>query len=182
MEGRPESETIRAGPLPLAQDAPFPMPIRMARLPDSETNRRDTRSMRAALYALIAAGLVASLLVLFAIVDEPSKRESTSSRESVVAPPPFGLLNPLWRGYQTPDELPVVPPTYEAAFISAWVEGCVASGETMTFCRCAIDRYTAQLEPWEFETAAAVVRGGGELAELPEHLRGVVKGVERGCR
>jgi hypothetical protein len=71
---------------------------------------------------------------------------------------------------------------YELSFVTAWVEGCVSSGETRTFCQCAIDVYTARLQPHEFETAAAVARGGGQLAELPEHLREVVKAVERDCR
>jgi hypothetical protein len=71
---------------------------------------------------------------------------------------------------------------YDASFIDLWVRACSSSGETRSFCQCAIDAYTARLQPHEFETAAAVARGGGTLAELPEHLRHVVKAVERDCR
>ena len=67
-------------------------------------------------------------------------------------------------------------------FRKLWVRGCVASGESTAFCRCAITEYTTRLQPWEFEAAHAVARGGGQLAELPEHVREVVKDVERGCR
>ena len=67
-------------------------------------------------------------------------------------------------------------------FRRIWVRGCVASGESAAFCRCAIAEYKTRLQPWEFEAAHAVARGGGQLAELPEHVREVVRDVERGCR
>ena len=67
-------------------------------------------------------------------------------------------------------------------FRSAWVRGCVGSGESAGFCRCAVTVYTTQLAPWELETASAVARSEGQLAELPEHVRNVVKHVERTCR
>jgi hypothetical protein len=67
-------------------------------------------------------------------------------------------------------------------FRKVWVRGCVASGESAAFCRCAITEYTTRLQPYEFEIAHAVAHSGGRLAELPEHVREVVKNVERGCR
>ena len=67
-------------------------------------------------------------------------------------------------------------------FRKTWVRGCVASGESAAFCRCAITQYTTQLQPWEFEAAHAVAHSEGRLAELPEHVREVVKDVEQGCR
>jgi len=71
---------------------------------------------------------------------------------------------------------------YETGFRKLWVRGCVGSGESAAFCRCAITEYLTRLQPYEFVTAAAVAVGGGRLAELPEHVREVVKDVERGCR
>ena len=67
-------------------------------------------------------------------------------------------------------------------FRKAWVRGCVASGESAAFCRCAITEYTTRLQPYEFEIAHAVAHSEGRLAELPEHVREVVKDVEQGCR
>lgn len=94
----------------------------------------------------------------------------------------IGLAASLVLPNRSPDTTTTpIPQPYEASFITAWVEGCVSSGETTTFCQCAIDAYTAQLQPHEFETAAAVAQGGGRLAELPEHLREVVEAVERDC-
>ena len=70
---------------------------------------------------------------------------------------------------------------YESSFTNSWVRGCAASGWSVSFCRCAIDEYTTRLRPDEFETMAAVANSYGTLAELPEHLRDVVKDVERDC-
>lgn len=70
----------------------------------------------------------------------------------------------------------------DLSFRTLWVRGCVGSGESAAFCRCAITEYLTRLQPWEFETAHAVARSGGQLAELPDHLREVVKDVERECR
>ena len=70
----------------------------------------------------------------------------------------------------------------DPSFRKVWVRGCVASGESAAFCRCAITEYTTRLQPWEIETMHAVAWSGGQLAELPEHVREVVTDVERGCR
>jgi len=72
----------------------------------------------------------------------------------------------------------------DLSFRKLWVRGCVGgSGESAAFCRCAITEYITRLQPWEFETLHAVARSpGGQLAELPDHLREVVKDVEQGCR
>jgi hypothetical protein len=70
----------------------------------------------------------------------------------------------------------------DQSFRKIWVRGCVASGESRAFCRCAITEYTTRLQPWEIETMHAVAWSGGQLAELPEHVREVVTDVERGCR
>ena len=67
-------------------------------------------------------------------------------------------------------------------FRKTWVRGCVASGESAAFCRCAITEYTTRLQPYEFEIAHAVAHSEGRLAELPEHVREVVMDVEQGCR
>jgi len=94
-----------------------------------------------------------------------------------------GLAASLILPTRSPDTTttPLLQP-YEQSFITAWVEGCVSSGDARSFCRCAIAAYTARLQPHEFETASAVAQSGGRLAELPEHLREVVKTVERDCR
>ena len=66
-------------------------------------------------------------------------------------------------------------------FRKVWVRGCVASGESVAFCRCAITEYTTRLQPYEFEIAHVVAHSEGRLAELPEHVREVVNDVDRGC-
>jgi hypothetical protein len=71
---------------------------------------------------------------------------------------------------------------FDPAARKVWVRGCVGSGESAAFCRCAIDEYETQFQPWEFEAAHAVAHSEGQLAELPEHVREVVKDVERRCR
>ena len=70
----------------------------------------------------------------------------------------------------------------DPSFRRVWVRGCVSSGESAAFCRCAITEYTMRLQPYEFEIASAVAHSEGQLAELPEHVREVVKDVERRCR
>jgi uncharacterized membrane protein len=71
---------------------------------------------------------------------------------------------------------------YESSFVNLWVRGCVASGESVAFCRCAIDEYTKRLRPDEFETASAVAQSGGRVSELPDNVRTAVETVERDCR
>jgi hypothetical protein len=66
--------------------------------------------------------------------------------------------------------------------VNLWVRGCASSGESIAFCRCAIDEYTTRLRPDEFETASAVAQSGGHISELPANVRDVVKDVERECR
>ena len=105
---------------------------------------------------VVAIGLGVVAIVL------PDSDEPASSAPEVITDP-FAL-------YDT-----------DQSFRQIWVRGCVASGESAAFCRCAITEYTTRLQPWEIETAHAVARGGGRLAELPEHVREVVKDVERGC-
>jgi hypothetical protein len=115
--------------------------------------------MRAVLLTAIAAGLAIGSLLMIGLVSRGNGNAPTTSADRVE------LLQP-----------------YESSFINLWVCGCISSGETGSFCRCAIDAYTTRLRPDEFETASAVAQGGGRLAELPEHLREVVKAVERDCR
>jgi len=115
--------------------------------------------MRAVLLTAVAAGLAIGLLLLVGLVSLGNGNAPTTSADRVE------LLQP-----------------YESSFVNLWVRGCISSGETRSFCQCAIDAYTPRLRPHEFETAAAVAQGGGRLAELPEHLREVVKAVERDCR
>ena len=115
---------------------------------------------------VVVAGLVAALLLvalaavgLWSIGDD-----APSGSPDVRVELPYELLQP-----------------YESSFINSWVRGCAASGWSLSFCRCAIDEYTTRLRPDEFETMAAVANSYGTLAELPEHLRDVVKDVERDC-
>jgi hypothetical protein len=110
--------------------------------------------MRAVFPVAVAAGLVAGLFLVFALVS-PENREA--SLATVVQP-------------------------YDSSFIDLWVRGCISSGDTEAFCRCAIDEYTTRLQPFEFEIAAAVAQSDGQVSELPEHLQDVVAAVERGCR
>ena len=124
----------------------------------------------------MAVGLVAGLVRLYGPGSSGSETPTSDTR--VVR-----LHGPSSSGPETPTsgtrvELPV---EYDSDFINAWVEGCVASGESRGFCRCAIDEYTARLRPDEFDTASVVAQSGGSVAELPERLRDAVKTVEREC-
>jgi hypothetical protein len=90
------------------------------------------------------------------------------------------------RSTNTPEarlEGPIIqtPPIYDPQFKSLWVRGCVASGNEVAFCRCAIEEYTKKLRPDEFETASVIALGQGVEAELPQHVREVVEDVERKC-
>lgn len=106
---------------------------------------------------MVAAGLIAAFLfVLTVVVDTDAPGNPSEMR--------IQLLQ-----------------TYDTSFVNAWVRGCVGSGESSAFCRCAIDVYTSRLLPYEFETATAIAHSGGPLAELPENIRNAVKTVERGC-
>ena len=101
----------------------------------------------------VAAGLIAGLFLVYAFVS-PENRDAS--------------------------DLTVVQ-SYDSSFIELWVRGCISSGDTEAFCRCAIDEYTNRLRPDEFETASAIARSDGQASELPEHLRDVVAAVERDC-
>jgi hypothetical protein len=111
--------------------------------------------------ALVLVGVVIGLAVGAIVL--PDSDETGSSAPQVIGDP-FAL-------YDT-----------DLSFRTIWVRGCVASGEGAAFCRCAITEYMARLQPWEFEAAHAVAHSDGQLAELPEHVREVVKDVEQGCR
>lgn len=116
--------------------------------------------MRAVALRAVVAGVVAAVLLVFALANAGDGDPPTSTPEAGV-----GLLQ-----------------AYESSFVDQWVRGCVASGDTEAFCQCAIDVYTSRLRPDEFETASAIAHSGGQLAELPENVRDVVATVERGCR
>jgi hypothetical protein len=107
---------------------------------------------------VVAVAVVAVALLVYALVG--STDASRSERDVTVA-----LLQP-----------------YESSFVKLWVRGCVASGNSVAFCRCAIDKYTRRLRPDEFETASAVAQSGGRVSELPDNLRTAVETVERDCR
>ena len=83
---------------------------------------------------------------------------------------------------QTSEERVELLVPYDSEFIDAWVQGCVGSGESAEFCRCAIDTYTARLRPHEFETASSIAVSGGDVSELPDNVRDAVETVERDCR
>lgn len=110
--------------------------------------------MRPVLRVAIAAGLVAGFFLVFAFAS-PENRDASDA--TVVQP-------------------------YDSSFVEIWVRGCVSSGDTETFCRCAIEEYTTRFRPDEFETASAIARSDGQLAELPENVRDAVTAVERDCR
>jgi hypothetical protein len=116
--------------------------------------------MRAVALVAVAAGVGAGLLLVLALANAGDGDPST----------------------RTPEVGIELPQPYEPSFVDLWVRGCVSSGETRAFCRCAIDVYTRRLRPDEFETASAIAHSGGELAELPENVRGAVETVERDCR
>ncbi len=168
--------------------------------------------MRAAFSGVVAAGLVAGFLLLFGLVNAgnvyrvecprlgggPTETEWTWDpiRIPYVGYEPFGCETHtstrlaldavgLWSIEDAPRNPDVgfeLNQPYDSSFINQWVRGCVYSGESVAFCRCAIDKYTARLRPDEFETAAAVAHSGGQLSELPENLRDAVRAVERDCR
>jgi hypothetical protein len=115
--------------------------------------------MRAFVLVVIAAGLVAGFLLLFGLVNAGNGDAPRSNLDGRVE----------------------LPQQYPSWFANLWVRGCVSSGESSSYCRCAINVYTALLREDEFETVSAVFRGGGQLSELPEHLRDVVAAVERDC-
>jgi hypothetical protein len=117
--------------------------------------------IRSAHVALVLVVVVIGLAVVAIVL--PNSDETGSSAPQVMTDP-FAL-------YDT-----------DLSFRKLWVRGCVGSGESAAFCRCAITEYTTRLQPYEFEIASAVAHSEGRLAELPEHVREVVKDVERGCR
>jgi hypothetical protein len=119
--------------------------------------------MRAVALGVVAVGL-AGFLLWFGVSGVGS-----STRESTPRSPP----NRVDDGYHPRDFV---------SFPKVWVRGCVGTGETVAFCECAIRRYMGRLRPWELDTASAIARSGGTLAELPEHTREVVQSVERTCR
>jgi hypothetical protein len=97
----------------------------------------------------------------------------------------LGAVGPLSggdSGTSSPEARLELLQRYDSSFIDVWVRGCVSSGETAAFCRCAVNVYTARLSPDEFEAAAAVAFSGGHLSELPENVQDAVKIVERDCR
>lgn len=112
--------------------------------------------------ALVLVGVVIGLAVGATVL--PDSDEMGSRVVQVGTTDPFAL-------YDT-----------DLSFRKLWVRGCVASGESAAFCRCAISEYLTQLQPWEFEAAHAVAHSEGQLAELPKHVREVVQDVEQGCR
>jgi hypothetical protein len=116
--------------------------------------------MRAVARVAVAAGLVMGVVVLLAFVRAGNEDDQASEAD--------GRLELVQH--------------YDSAFVARWVQGCVGSGESAGFCRCAIDVYTSRLRPDEFETASAVAQSGGQLAELPENVRAAVEAVERDCR
>jgi hypothetical protein len=120
-------------------------------------------AMRAVALGVVGVGLAGLLLWLgVGGVGSPT-------RESTPRSPPKRLEY----GYHPRDYV---------SFPKVWVRGCVGTGETVAYCQCAIDKYMGRLHAWELNTASAIARSGGTLAELPKHTRKVVKHVERTCR
>ena len=113
-----------------------------------------------AIVALVLLVLIGLAVVAIALPDS----DDTASSVPQVTSDPFA-------SYDT-----------DLSFRKLWVRGCVRSGNSTAFCRCAIAEYITRLQPWEIETMHAVAWSGGQLAELPEHVREVVTDVERGCR
>ena len=113
--------------------------------------------------ALVLVGVVIGLAVGAIVL--PDSDETGSD------PPRYQMMADSFGEYDT-----------ALSFRKIWVRGCVASGDSAAFCRCAITEYMTRLQPWEFEAAHAVAHGGGQLAELPQHVREVVQDVERNCR
>ena len=116
--------------------------------------------MRAVALVAVVAGLVAGVLLVFALANAGDGDPPRRSPEAGVE-----LLQP-----------------YEPSFVDLWVRGCISSGDTKVFCQCAIDVYTSRLRPDEFETASAIAQSGGQRAELPENVRDAVEAVEHDCR
>ncbi len=111
----------------------------------------------------VALGLVVVVIGLAAVAIVLPDSDETASSGLVVITDPAAL-------YDT-----------DPWFRKTWVRGCVASGDSPAVCHCAITEYTTRLQPYEFEIASAVAHSEGSLAELPEHVREVVKDVERKC-
>jgi hypothetical protein len=114
--------------------------------------------MRAVASGVIAAGLVAGFL-LFGSVSGGNGGAPTSARDV-----PVQLLQP-----------------YDSSFINLWIRGCVSSGQSDAFCRCAIDVFTTRLRTDEFEALSAVAQSGGQPSELPDNTRAALAVVERDC-
>jgi hypothetical protein len=112
--------------------------------------------MRAVALRVIAAGLLATFVV--------------------------GLWNVREDSRSSPDPWVELTQQYPASFVNLWVRGCVRSGESDAYCRCAINVYTTRLRTDEFETVSAVALSGGQLSELPENIRDALESVERDCR
>jgi hypothetical protein len=168
--------------------------------------------MRAVASGVVATGLVAGFLLLFGLVNAgnvyrvecpraggPTEAEWTWDPISIpyvgdgrsgcethtstrLALDAVGLWSIGDAPTNNPDVGFELNQPYDSSFIDLWVRGCVSSGDSVAFCRCAINEYTTRLRPDEFETAAAVAHSGGQLSELSENLRDDIKAVERNCR
>jgi hypothetical protein len=168
--------------------------------------------MRSVASGLVAAGLVAGFLLLFGLVNAGNVYRVECPRLGGGPPESGWTWDPIripYVGYEPSgcethtsmrlaldaiglwsiEDAPRNPHVgfelnqpYDSSFINLWVRGC-SSGESVAFCRCAIDEYTKRLRPDEFETLSAVAYSpGGTLAELPENVRDAVEAVERNCR
>jgi hypothetical protein len=126
--------------------------------------------------ALVLVGVVIGLAVGATVLPDSDETVSSAVQVNTDPPPPPVVLG--LPGADTVNRLYDTDPWFRRV----WVRGCVASGESAAFCRCAITEYKTRLQPWEFEAAHAVAHSNGRLAELPEHVREVVKDVEQGCR
>jgi len=122
---------------------------------------------------VIASSLV---LVVAAVLSSTGTRETPRGTFLGGAEP----YDPGEMGGITPGSLSGAE-QYDPAFRELWIRGCV-TGESVAFCRCAMDRYANQLRPDEFETASAIAQVDAQISELPEHIREVVTEVERDCR
>ena len=124
-------------------------------------------------------GLVIASVLVFVVAAVLS---STSTRETPRSTFPGGAepYDPGEMGGITPGSMSGAE-QYDPAFRELWVRGC-ATGASVAFCRCAMDRYANQLRPDEFETVSAMAQVDAQTSELPEHIREVVAEVERDCR
>jgi hypothetical protein len=76
---------------------------------------------------------------------------------------------------------------YSRESVAAFVDGCVAQGESRSFCECTANEITIRLSPTELQRVALAMQGGAtKFDQLPEDIRSKTRdaasAAEKDCR